>query len=75
MFRKSFLFVLGISGLTKDEIQIAVQRAGVTDDTSSLQTAQLPQPQLQHPATFANTGLVPAQQFLPCELSVGRHGG
>ncbi|KAK7094067.1 peroxisomal membrane protein PEX14-like [Littorina saxatilis] len=51
-------------GLTKDEIQLAIQRAGVTDDASSSETAQPPH-QLQHPAAYANSALVPAQQFLP----------
>lgn len=58
-------------GLTSDEIQLAVQRAGVTDDPQSSQNVLLPpQEQPQHPQAYANTALVPAQQPLPPPLPV-----
>lgn len=53
-------------GLTKDEIQLAIQRAGVTDDSSALQMASVPLQQQQYnPALSTNGILMPAQHMMP----------
>ena len=57
------------AGLTSDEIQLAVQRSGVTDDVSSSQTAQPPQPVPQHPGAYGQSALVPVQPMLPRKLA------
>ncbi|KAL8584109.1 hypothetical protein ACOMHN_011724 [Nucella lapillus] len=58
-------------GLTGDEIQLAIQRAGVTDDPQSSSSVLLPvQQQPHHPQVYPNTALVPGQQPLLSPLPV-----
>ncbi|XP_076451238.1 peroxisomal membrane protein PEX14-like [Babylonia areolata] len=54
-------------GLTSDEIQLAVQRAGVTDEPQPSQNGLLPS---APPQAFNGAALVPAQQPLPPPLPV-----
>jgi hypothetical protein len=54
-----------LTGLTKEEIQLAVQRAGVTDE-SSFPSSGLPSQQQQYPPVpFHNGAVIPGQHLMP----------